>query len=78
MEEVRDDVRIKCGESPEQEGGCSGSKKKDTKNVHFAPLMDICDLKKCGVTNAISEVQRQSCASRRHCERRLWSPRSFC
>ena len=32
---------------------------RDKKKVHFAALMDICDLKKRGVRKLISEVQRQ-------------------
>ena len=33
---------------------------RETKNIHFATLMDICHLKKCGVRNTISEVPRKS------------------
>ena len=33
--------------------------------------------KVCGVRTTIPEVQRACCASRRHCEGRLWSPRSI-
>ena len=33
---------------------------RDKKKVHFATLMDICHLKKCGVGTPITEVQRQS------------------
>ena len=33
---------------------------RDKRKVHFAPLMDICHLKKCGVGTQITEVQRQS------------------
>ena len=34
------------------------------KEAHFASLMDICHLKKCGVRTNISEVQRSSCTPR--------------
>ena len=33
---------------------------KDKRTVHFATLMDMCHLKKCGVRAEISEVQRES------------------
>ena len=48
------------------------------KEIHFATWMDICQLKKCGVRATIPEVQGKNCASRRHCERRLWNLCSLC
>ena len=30
------------------------------KKVHFASLMDMCHLKKCGVRTKVTEAQRQS------------------
>ena len=32
--------------------------------VHFASLMDLCQLKKIGVGTTISEIQRSSCTPR--------------
>ena len=32
--------------------------------VHFASLMDLCQLKKFGVGTTISEIQRSSCTPR--------------
>ena len=51
---------------------------RDKKKVHFATLMDMCHLKKCGVGTQITQVRRQSRAPGRHCERRLWSLCSVC
>ena len=48
---------------------------RDKKKVHFASVMDICHLKKCGIGTQITEVQRQSRALGGHCKRRLWSLR---
>ena len=36
---------------------------KEKTKVHFATLMDICNLKKCGVRTQITKIQRQSRAS---------------
>ena len=46
---------------------------RDKKKVHSATLMDICQLKNAELEPTIPEVQGKSCASRRHCERRLWN-----
>ena len=45
--------------------------------VHFATLLDICHLKKCGVGTNITEVKGSSRAQDRHCMRRLWGLCSF-
>ena len=45
----------RVGHSKEQKGLILEAQR-DKKKVHFATLMDICDLKKCGVRAAISEV----------------------
>ena len=50
---------------------------RDKKKAHFASLMDICHLKKCGVGTKASEVQRQRRAPCEHCKRRCWSLHSF-
>ena len=39
----------------------------------FASLMDLCRIKNSELEATIPEVHRKSCASRRQCERRLWS-----
>ena len=46
---------------------------KNNNKVRFASLMDLNHQKELGVGATIPEVQRKSRASRRHCERRLWS-----
>ena len=45
MEEARDNPSMATGESQEQEGGYSGSSKRQKKKVHFATLRDMCHLK---------------------------------
>ena len=42
------------------------------KKVHFASLMDLCHLKNSELEPQFQMHKRNSCASRRHCERRLW------
>ena len=49
---------------------------RDKTKVHFATLMDM-PFQKCRVRTQIAEVQRQSRAPGRHCERRLWSLRGL-
>ena len=50
---------------------------RENRKVNFASLMDMCHLKKWWVGTQITEVQKQSRAPGGHCERRLWSLRSF-
>ena len=52
MEETRDNSSIKRKKEVTLEA------QKDKKKVHFATLMDICHLEKCGVGAQITEVQR--------------------
>ena len=40
--------------------------------VHFASLMDICHLKNAELETKAPEIQRSSCTSTRHGERRFW------
>ena len=76
MEEARDDSSMGCEKSQEQKGGYSGSKKERQKQCPLCFIDGLASSQDCGVGATIPEVQRKSCASRRHCERRLWSPRS--
>ena len=46
---------------------------RDNMRVHFATLMDMCHIKKCGVGTQIAQEQRQSRALGGHCKGRLWS-----
>ena len=46
---------------------------KNNNKVHFASLMDLCHLKNSELEPQFQKYKRKGCASRRHCERRLWS-----
>ena len=69
---ARENSCMGFGKSQEQKGGYTGSRERDEKKVHFAILMEICHLNKCGFGTQITEVQRQSRAPR------LWTLCSFC
>ena len=45
--------------------------------VNFASLMDLCHLKNSELEAQFRKCKGRGCASRRHCERRLWSPCSI-
>ena len=70
IEESRNDSNTTVGESQEQEGGHSG-RTKNTKEVHFATLIDNLWSWKCGVGTEVSKVQRPRRKPRWPCEIRF-------
>ena len=76
MEKARNNSSMGFGKNQEHKEVILEAQR-DKNRVHFATLMDMCHLKKCGVGTKITEVQRQSRTLRRHCKRRLWSLCSF-
>ena len=47
---------------------------KNNNKIHFASLMDLYHLKNSELEPQFQKYKRKGCASRRHWERRLWSP----
>ena len=72
-----DKERKKLETSPawdaEQEGRHKRFTEKNNNKVHLASLMDLSHLKNSELEPQFQKYKRKSCASRRHCERRLWS-----
>ena len=50
---------------------------KNNNKLHFASLMDLCHLKNSELEPHFQKFKGKTCASSRHCERRLWSLCSF-
>ena len=72
MEKTWDNSRMGCEKSQEQKGGHRrGTEKQQQSSLCF--IDGRVSEKEFGVGATIPEVQRSSCTSRRHCERRLWS-----
>ena len=77
MEEAWDDSRLAVGEKVKSKKEVILEAQRDKKKVHFATLMDLCRLKKCGVRTKATEVQRQSRASGETLSKTIQEPTQF-